>query len=221
VDFLPPALVARMSAKRGRSHAFDDLNPAATALVVIDMTAMFVTGRSEAAAVTVAINRIARQLRRRGGLVQWVVPVPFQHAQLLAAVIGPDAAGRHQAAAEGRDFEARLWPDLDVQAGDQHARKSLYSAFFPGSSDSAEQLARLGIDTVIIAGALTDVCCDASARDAFSLGFRVIMVADACIGSSEDAHANALASIFRNFGDVRSSDEILELLSASARAPTR
>ncbi|MDF2764837.1 MAG: isochorismatase hydrolase [Rhodospirillales bacterium] len=101
-----------------------------------------------------------------------------------------------------------------MNAADLHSRKSLYGAFFPGASDSAEQLSSRGIDTVLIAGALTDVCCDASARDAFSRGFRVIMVADACIGSSPEAHARALATVFRNFGDVRSSEEVIELLSA-------
>lgn len=67
---------------------------------------------------------------------------------------------------------------------------------------------------MVIAGALTDVCCEASARDAFSCGFRVIMLCDACIGSSPEAHANALAAVFRNFGDVRTSEEVIELLSA-------
>lgn len=209
-----------MSARRGRSYAFERIDPTATALVAIDMTGMFLAGRPDTAAVTVATNMVARELRRRGGLVQWIVPAPFKHPDLLATVIGPEAAGRHQAAANGLDDQGRLWPDLDVQAGDQHIHKSLYSAFFPGSSDSAEQLARHGIDTVLVAGSLTDVCCDASARDAFSLGFRVIMVADACIGSSEEAHVSALASIYRNFGDVRSSDEVIELLSASPQALT-
>ena len=43
---------------------------------------------------------------------------------------------------------------------------------------------------------------------------RVIMIGDACIGSSAEAHESALASVYRNFGDVRTSEEVIELLSA-------
>lgn len=151
---------------------------------------------------------------RAAGSVLWVQPGPFEHPDLLGAVIGQKAAALQQSAAAGLSPDGRLWPALDVQPGDLHARKSLYSAFFPGASDVPTQLKARKIDTVVIAGALTDVCCEASARDAFSCGFRVIMLCDACIGSSPEAHANALAAVFRNFGDVRTSEEVIELLSA-------
>jgi nicotinamidase-related amidase len=214
LDLLPSALVERMVRRREGRYAFPDLTPIATALVVVDMTSQFVSGKPDAEAVTAAVNRVARSLRLGGGLVMWIRPGAFEHPDRLAAVIGPEAAAAHEAAASGDHPAGRLWPGLDVQPNDLHRRKSLYSAFFPGASDASEQLKARGVDTVLIAGALTDVCCEASARDAFSCGFRVILIGDACIGSSEEAHAHALASVFRNFGDVRSSEEVIELLSA-------
>ena len=219
LHLLPSALVERMVRRREGPYAFTDLTPVATALVVVDMTSLFVSGKPDAEAVTDAVNRVARPLRLGGGLVMWIRPGAFAHPHRLAAVIGREAAAAHEAAASADHPAGRLWPGLDVQPDDLHCRKSLYSAFFPGASDAYEQLKARRIDTVLIAGALTDVCCEASARDAFSCGFRVIMIGDACIGSSAEAHESALASVYRNFGDVRSSDEVIELLSGPRQAP--
>lgn len=144
--------------------------------MVIDVTGIFISERPEAAAITAAINRVGRTLRGGGGPVLWVRPAPFEHPDLLGAASGHEAAVRQQSAAGALCPDGRLWPALDVQPGDLHAKKSLYSAFFPGASD--------------------------------------IMLCDACFGSSPEAHANALAAVFRNFGDVRSSEELIQLLTA-------
>jgi isochorismate hydrolase len=82
------------------------------------------------------------------------------------------------------------------------------SAFFPGKCDLKERLDALGIDTVLIAGAVTNVCCESSARDAAELDYKVIMVSDALSGHAHGLHEATLATFYRIFGDVRPSDEI-------------
>ncbi|MFD9634187.1 isochorismatase family protein, partial [Streptomyces violascens] len=71
-----------------------------------------------------------------------------------------------------------------------------------------------GIDTVLIAGTVTQVCCESSARDAFTLGYRVVIVADANATGRDQDHNASLATIYRSFGDVRSTAEILAMVGA-------
>jgi len=60
---------------------------------------------------------------------------------------------------------------------------------------------------------MTNVCCEASARDAMMAGFKTVMVADANAARSDAEHVAALATLAQFFADVRSSDEVLEMLS--------
>ena len=85
--------------------------------------------------------------------------------------------------------------------------------FFPGKCTLPELLRERGIDTVLITGVLTNICCESSARDAATQGFRVVMVADANAARSDEEHQSALYNILRNFGDVRTSDDLIATLA--------
>jgi nicotinamidase-related amidase len=54
---------------------------------------------------------------------------------------------------------------------------------------------------------VTNVCCESSARDASTLGYRVIMVADANAARRDQDHNATLHTIYRSFGDVRPTAE--------------
>ena len=60
---------------------------------------------------------------------------------------------------EGADGAA-LWHELDIQPGDEQVIKRRFSALIQGSSDLGERLQAAGIDTVIITGTATNVCCE-------------------------------------------------------------
>lgn len=79
-------------------------------------------------------------------------------------------------------------------------------------------LAARSIKTVIIAGMVTNVCCEGTARDARACGYRVIMVADANATVSDAAHNATLFTIYRSFGDVRPTQEVLDLIAARGAA---
>jgi nicotinamidase-related amidase len=217
VELLPPALVKRLIRRRGSAHAFAALQPAATALVVVDMTNLFVGETAEDRLAVERINTVAAALRQAGGAVQWLRPAPFAHPALMQALMGEAVAAFHEEAQREDDPRSALHPSLDVHALDLQARKNRYGGFFPDAGDAAFQLRQREIDTVLIAGTVTNVCVEATARDAFACGFRVIMLADACRGSSTEAHLASLAAIHRNFGDVRNTWEVLELLDGTAR----
>jgi len=92
--------------------------------------------------------------------------------------------------------------------------KNCYSALIPGSSQLERLLRSLDIDTVLIAGTKTNVCCESTARDAMMLDFKTVMLSDCCAALSDDEHRAALENIFQQFGDVSTADEALRKLTA-------
>ena len=211
IDWLPPKLVERMLSRRGRLHTFETLDVGRTALVVVDLTVLFTRDAANAPAVIANVNRLAGAVRAGGGLVAWVMPLASCYDDLTMAILGVEPAACHRAATTDADPRAVLHPGLHPRTGDVRTWKTGYSAFWPGACDLRERLVACGIDTVLIAGAVSNVCCEASARDAHSCGFRVVMLADANIGNAAQ-HRAAIAAIYRNFGDVRTVDETIALL---------
>ncbi|MCE7082798.1 isochorismatase family cysteine hydrolase [Streptomyces sp. ST2-7A] len=106
----------------------------------------------------------------------------------------------------------RLWPELQVDDGDLVVEKAAASAFFPGRCPLTGLLERRGIDTVLITGTFTYVCCEFSARDASTLGYRVIMVVDADDARRDEDHHATVRTIHRTFGDVRPTADVLALI---------
>ncbi|MFF0465146.1 isochorismatase family protein [Streptomyces mexicanus] len=51
-----------------------------------------------------------------------------------------------------------------------------------------------------------------TARDAATTGLRVLMVADANAARGDREHHAALSTIYRSFGDVRTTDEVLDFI---------
>lgn len=69
-----------------------------------------------------------------------------------------------------------------------------------------------GIDNLVIAGIATDVAVESTARGASDLGYRTIVVSDACTADSDQAHTRSLEVIRRWFGETPTADEVLNAL---------
>src|SRR5437879_8393726 len=75
---IPDEIVRRVIERRGSEHCFAELDPARTALVVIDLQHAFMNEAVGFAPVPAAIdivpavNRLAASVRRSGGGVFWV-----------------------------------------------------------------------------------------------------------------------------------------------------
>lgn len=216
-------IIDRVMARRGRLHLFDRLRAATTALVVIDMQGTFCAPGAPAEvplsrSLIDPINRLAAGMRKAGGHIIWV-----NHANASTAA-GSDWSGffdRFVAAdvrsrtieslAPGREGQ-QVWPGLIVEPGDMKILKNRYSALIPGSSSLERVLRGFGIDTLLIAGTKTNVCCESTARDAMMMDFGVVMVSDATAALSDDEHRATLETIIQQFGDVLTVDEILTRL---------
>ena len=213
---LPADIVEAAAARRGRPHVYDRIEAERCALVVIDMQRAFVEqgAPSEvpmAREIVPAINRLAAALRRAGGQVVWVQatfdesgwPAFFDH------LVTPEHGARILAALQQGAPLHGLWPDLTVDAADWVVPKFRLSAFLPGASTLPVRLRAAGIDTVLITGCMTNVCCDSSARDAVMTDFKTVMVADGNAARTDAAHLAALTTFLQAFGDVRTSDDLI------------
>jgi ureidoacrylate peracid hydrolase len=217
-------IIERVVKRRGRLHLFDSLDPLRTALLVIDMQNTFCEPGAPAEvpgsrSIVGSINRLAAGLRKLGGRVAWVT-----HAVTPVAGGGSDWRGffEYFVSDEVRERTIEslspdspgqaIWHELEVANGDLRIRKNRYSAMIAGSSQLERMLRSLDIDTVLIAGTKTNVCCESTARDAMMLDFKVVMISDAAAALSDDEHRATLETIIQQFGDVMSADEAIECL---------
>jgi len=210
---IEPREYERQEQRRGRRFAFECLIPRQTALVVIDMIPFFVAESGYCRGIVANIERIADPLRDAGGLISWVVPGAVQpHPGLAEEFYGKDVAELFRMSGGEGPVAQRIWQGLHRAVDDLFLEKFAYSAFFPGACDLPGILRERGIDTVIITGTLTNICCESSARDAFASGFRVIFVADATAARRDQDHNASLHNIYRSFGDVRSAGEVVGVI---------
>ncbi len=217
---LAPGLAERIVKVRGRLHPFESIEPAKTALVVIDLQNIFMAEWSnyavaDARTIVPAVNRLAGALRAHGGSVAWV-RMTYDPASpwrcFYEEMIRPELAGELKAGfTPGSDGHA-LWPELAVRDGDMIVDKTRFSAFLPNSSDIAGRLHGAGIDTVLVAGTVTNTCCECTARDAMMMDFKTIMISDGCAAAVPALHEATLGNFIQVSGDVRSTDEAIAMM---------
>jgi ureidoacrylate peracid hydrolase len=228
---IPTAALEGAAARRdGTIHPYAHLEPKRTALLVVDMQTAFLAPDSPfciktARLIVPAINRIAAALRAGGGQVVWIVstygpesehdwPVLFEHI-----APGERGAAFRAALSTGSPGHA-VWPELAREAADPVVSKNRFSPFAGRESGIEALLRGRRIDTVLIAGTVTNVCCESTARDATMRNFKTVMVADANAARRDDEHNATLATFLQVFGDVLTTDEIVAVIAA-AQAPAR
>ena len=166
------------------------------------------------------INHIARAVRAAGGAVVWIqmtaIGALARWANFQTRMLTPDRQKKRLAGLDEASEGFKLFPPLEALAGDTRIKKIKYSAFTHGSSDLDARLKARGIDTLLIAGTATNVCCESTARDAMMLDYKVIMLSDGTATWTEEEHAGALNTFMMFFGDVMSSDEAITRLAPVA-----
>jgi ureidoacrylate peracid hydrolase len=93
--------------------------------------------------------------------------------------------------------------------------KGRYSALIQGSSSLERYLRSNGIENLLISGTKTNVCCEATARDAMMLDFRTVMLSDSTAASSDDEHRTTLENMIRSFADVMTGAQAVAVLSGT------
>jgi ureidoacrylate peracid hydrolase len=221
------AVKARLIERQGKLVSRDTFDAARTALVVVDMQNHFVAPGFPAEVplsreIVPNINRLAQAMRAAGGTVVWIQTTAAggleQWSNYHRHMLTPERRQKRLASLDEAADGFKLYPALDVLPDDLRVRKIKYSAFIAGSSDIDAQLKSRGIDSVLITGTATNVCCESSARDAMMLDYRVTMLSDGNATWTDEEHAATLNSFLLFFGDVMTTDEaITKLVPVASR----
>jgi ureidoacrylate peracid hydrolase len=224
---IPQSVVDRVIARRGREHVYEDLVPSRTALIVVDMqNAFMLPGVAHALCpmaekVVPNINRLAGAVRETGGKVVWIKTtfeeVALKNWSTYFEMVTPQQGAKRIAALTADSKGHELWVTLDVRPNDLMVEKNRFSAFIQGSSNLAEVLHGRGLDTVLVTGTVTNVCCESTARDAMMLNFKTIMVTDGNAAVTDEDHNASLAAFYLTFGDIMSTDMLIACLARNAR----
>jgi ureidoacrylate peracid hydrolase len=216
-------IVDRVLARRGRYHLFDSLDPVETALVVIDMQGTFVEPGSPAEVplsrnIVGPINKLTDELRALGVTIIWMTHANAHNSKasdwemFFNHFVADEVREKTIASLSPNGDGQRVWRDLEVGDDDLQLIKNRYSALIPGSSQLERVLRSRGIRNILIAGTKTNVCCEATGRDAMMMDYRTVMVSDCLAALSDDEHRATLETFIQQFGDVMSSSEVLAVL---------
>lgn len=218
----PQSVKDRVLRRQGKLLSHETIDAGRTALVVVDMQNYFVA-EGFAAEVPAArgivpnINRMAKALRAAGGTVVWIqttaVGALEQWGNHHKHMLTPDRVNKRLTQLDESHEGFKVYPKLEALPTDLRVKKIKYSAFIAGSSDIDAQLKALGIETLLVTGTVTNVCCESTARDAMMLDYRVAMLSDGNASLTDEEHAASLNNFLIFFGDVMTTDEAIGRLA--------
>ena len=148
-------------------------------------------------------------------MVAWVVPGYAPPTAKDRELFGDEVAERYARSGGDGPPRSRVDGSLVVAPDDLVVEKTARSAYSPGSSDLPALLTARDVDTLLVTGTVTNVCVEHTVRDASTAGLRVILVADACAAMRDQDHNATLHVVYRSYGDVRSTDEVVGLVSGA------
>ena len=186
-----------------------ELNAKTTALVVIDLQEgilPFAGGPHTAHDVVTRAAQLAEKFRAHGSPVVMVrVGWSDDYAEALKQPV--------DAHAPAKALPENWWnypSALGKCASDLEVTKRQWGAFY--GTDLELQLRRRDIDTIVLCGISTNIGVESTARNAWELGFNLIVAENACSAASAEQHQGSMTHIFPRIARVRSVDEILQAL---------
>ena len=185
------------------------IDPATTALVLIDLQRGITGGQTTpnaAADVIARAARLAAACRKRGMLVILVRVDPGVDGSLFPR---PQADQPRPPMTITPEW-SELVPELGREPSDVVVTKHQPNAFY--GTDLEIHLARRGVRTILLGGISTTVGVEATARAAHERGFEQIFVPDAMAAREADLHEHSVKRIFPTLGRVRSLDAVLASL---------
>ncbi|ANT51433.1 isochorismatase family protein [Mesorhizobium amorphae] len=156
------------------------------------------------------VQRLQEAARRNFvPLYHWAYIVDLAKARPFHPV---DADGK-SAFSDKDDPLTAICAEVAPAAGETMLVKTEASAF--GGGSAADDLKSRGIEWLVIAGVWTEACIDATVRDAVALGFRVLLVKDACGSASAAMHQTAILNLANRLygGAVANTVDACRLLS--------
>jgi nicotinamidase-related amidase len=220
------ARVRELAERAYHSNPDFKLRPERSALLVIDMQDEFVRPGWAPFWVPEATRRVPRIKRlisfcRRNGIP--VIFTAFGNTNNYldrpknASAMPNWFRGEPQNPSWFRD--GKIWKDLAPSKGEVVLLKSTYSAFRDTPLENI--LKRLGRDTIIICGTLTNYCCGTTAREGYERGFDVVVGSDVTASDLPEMHEAELRTLRKGFAMVLDSNQIIRQIQASIASGTK
>jgi nicotinamidase-related amidase len=186
------------------------IDPATTALVLIDLQRGIVSRDTKPHAAADVIARCARLAKRFREIGATVVLVHVGYSADDRDRLQPMTDAPPAVSGPLPPDWSELVPELEQSPSDVVVLKRQWGAFYGTQLDL--QLRRRGVKAIVIGGIATNFGVESTARDAWERNYQLIFVEDAMSGISADAHHFAIANIFPRLGIVRSTNDILGAL---------
>jgi nicotinamidase-related amidase len=180
-----------------------------TALIVIDLQKGIVNGN--------LIHSIGEVIDRTRALLD---VFRAKNLPVVLVNVAGRAPGRTEQGARANQTFAEGWtdllPQLDRQPSDLVVTKRSMGAF--ATTDLEAQLKARGVTQVVVTGVATSVGVEATARQAYELGFNVTLALDAMTDIRAEAHEYSIRNVFPHLGETGSASEIISLLEKRSPA---
>jgi nicotinamidase-related amidase len=188
LDAHPAHGIGRAASEAGRDEMFAEYWPAVERALIHQRSLIDV---AHSTGVQVVFTRIATQTRDARD-------VGRQH-RLVGLPVPRDSQ------------EACLLPELPVGPDDLVLSKTSSSPFNTTHIDTF--LRSLAIDTLLVCGVVSNGCVEGTIRDASDLGYRVVMVEDACAAVTPALHQAAITNLKDAFCNCRTTADVVHELS--------
>ena len=201
--------------------ALDRLDPNKTALVVAHMV------KGVAGDVDTPFNRLFRQRAKEKGVIRTQLRLLEEFRRAKVKVVY--TAVTYQQGLPGVSPNSPLWrtlfdcvclmegtpavelmDDLTRRPDEPLVRGQAANGFDRTILDTVLRMA--GVDTLVLVGIATDVAIESTARAASDLGYRTIVVADACTADTDESHARSLEVLRKWFAETLTANEVLSAL---------
>jgi nicotinamidase-related amidase len=175
-----------------------------TAVIVIDMINDFVTGVFKSNRAVKIIPNVKNLLDHARKQKAPVICVTDAHLPQIDPEF--DVWGKH---AEAGSWGAEVIDELKPGKGDFRVFKRKYSAF--QGTDLDQLLRELRVDTVVLTGAVTDICIQHTAADAFFRGYKIVIPEDCVEAADAATQETALRFMRKAYGpEITTSKELLK-----------
>ena len=201
------------------------LDPRRTALIVVDMQrvfcepdgALYVPSTAE---IIPPIDALTRSFRAAN--------MPVVYLRHVVRGDGSDTGRMRDLYPNVDEILARSAPGIEIidalapQHGDIVVDKLFYSGFHNTDLDTI--LRARDVDTIVVCGTVTNVCCETTVRDAVHREYKVVVLADANAAmpypdmgfgavSAQDVQRIALTAMAYEFAEVADSADVLARLN--------
>ena len=187
-----------------------NLDPATTALVLIDLQRGVVTCDTKPHTAADVVARGAHLAKRFREIGATVVLVHVGYSADDRDRLHPTTDAPPAVSGPLPPDWSELVPELEQSPNDILITKHQWGAFYGTELDL--QLRRRNVRSIVIGGIATNFGVESTARDAWERNYQLVFAEDAMASMSEEWHRFSIENIFPRIGIVQSTEEILGAL---------